>query len=164
MPYGHTGVNGWSKWRRLLGRPSLGCMYGVKVALKATEEWPWRQRVNERKIGKSGEPWYICNWKSFTRPFCFALCSFGPPYRALVVITCRGVRYRYMMRLGWTVKRAQLLKSKALMSSIWASECMLMMLCVLSDLTWLPILGGGRKSWYIIISIIKPQLHNILLR
>ena len=26
-----------------------------------------------------------------------------------------------------------------------------MIVCVLSDLTWLPILGGGRKSWYIII-------------
>ena len=26
--------------------------------------------------------------------------------------------------------------------------------CVLSDLTWLPLLGAGRKSWYIIINYI----------
>ena len=36
------------------------------------------------------------------------------------------------------------------MSSIWAKvyeldDCV----CVLSDLTRLPLLGGGRKSWYI---------------
>ena len=32
--------------------------------------------------------------------FCLALCSFRPPYRALVVITWRGEGCRYMMRLG----------------------------------------------------------------
>ena len=37
------------------------------------------------------------------------------------------------------------------MSSIWAKRCMLIIVFVLSDLTWLPLLGGGRKSWYIII-------------
>ena len=30
----------------------------------------------------------------------------------------------------------------------------LMIVCELSDSTWLPILGGGRKLWYIIIIII----------
>ena len=46
-------VNG----RRVRGRPRLGCMDGVKVALGnrgMTVE-------TARKIGKSGEPWYICN-------------------------------------------------------------------------------------------------------
>ena len=46
---------------------------------------------------------------------------------------------------------AQLLKIKAQVSSIWAKGCILMTVCVLSDLTWLPLLGVGRKSWYIII-------------
>ena len=32
--------------------------------------------------------------------FCLALCSFGPPSRALVVITWRGEGCRHMMRLG----------------------------------------------------------------
>ena len=45
--------------------------------------------------------------------FCLALCSFGPPSHALVVITWRGEGCRYMMWLGKTVKRAQLLKIKA---------------------------------------------------
>ena len=34
------------------------------------------------------------------RHFCFALCSFRPPSRALVVITWRGEGCHYMMRLG----------------------------------------------------------------
>ena len=45
----------------------------------------------------------------------------------------------------------QLLKIKAQMSSILAKGCMLMFVFVLSDLTWLPLLRGGRKSWYIIL-------------
>ena len=53
-------------------------------------------------------------------------CYFGPTSRALVVITWRGVGCRYMMRLGKTVKRMQLLNIKAKMSSIWAKGCMLM--------------------------------------
>ena len=84
--------------------------------------------------------------------FCLAVCSVGPPSRALVVITCRGVGCRYMMRLVLTVKMAQLLNTKAQMSSIWAKGFMLMIMCVLTfHLTRPPLLGGGRKSWYIII-------------
>ena len=40
-----------------------------------------------------------------------------------------------MMRLGLTVKREQLLKIKAKMSSIRTKGCMLMIVCVLSGLT-----------------------------
>ena len=42
-----------------------------------------------------------------------------------------------MMRLGGTVKRAQLLKIKARVSSIWAKGCILMTVCIylLSDFT-----------------------------
>ena len=42
------------------GRSRLGWMDGVKVAL-GNRGMTWRLRVNVRKIGKSGEPWYICN-------------------------------------------------------------------------------------------------------
>ena len=35
--------------------------------------------------------------------------------------------------------------------SIWAKGCMLMIMCMLSVSTCLPLLGGGGKSWYIII-------------
>ena len=50
---------------RVRGRPRLSSMDGVKVALGN------RGMTVEaaRKTGKSGEPWYICNWTSFTRPF-----------------------------------------------------------------------------------------------
>ena len=44
----------------------------------------------------------------------------------------------------------QLLKIKAQMSGILAKGCVLLV-CVLYDLTWLPLHGGGRKSWYIFI-------------
>ena len=40
-----------------------------------------------------------------------------------------------MMRLGKTVKEAQLLKIKAQMSSMWAKGYMLIIVRVLSDLT-----------------------------
>ena len=50
---------------------------------------------------------------------------------------------------------AQLLKIKAQVSSIWAKGSILMTVCVLSDLKRLPLLGGGRKSWYIITKKFK---------
>ena len=52
------------------------------------------------------------------------------------------------------------MKIKAQVSSICAKWCILMTVCVLSDLTWLPHLGEGRKSWYIIIII---KFEDILL-
>ena len=76
----------------------LGWMDGVKVALdnRGMTVEAARQCA---KIGKRGEPWYISNCMSFTPPFLLALCSFGPPSRALVVITWGGVGCRYMMQL-----------------------------------------------------------------
>ena len=41
---------------RVRGRPRLGWMDGVKVALDNRG-----MTVDARKIGKNGEPWYICN-------------------------------------------------------------------------------------------------------
>ena len=105
---------------------------------------------------------YLTEWVSPCH-FCMALCSFGPPSRALVFITWRGVECRYMMWLGWTVKRAQLLNIKVQMPSVWTKGCMLMIMCVLSDLTWLPLLGGMRKSWYIIIIIIIIIIFQVVL-
>ena len=36
--------------------------------------------------------------------------------------------------------------------------------CVLTDLTWLPLLGAGRKSWYIIIVLLLRQVLGVLKR
>ena len=70
---------------RVRGRPRLGWMDGVKAALGN------RGMTVEaaRKIGKSGEPWFICNLMSFLRPFLLDPVFFGPPSPALVVITWR---------------------------------------------------------------------------
>ena len=40
---------------RVRGRPRLGWMDGVKLAL-CKEEWRWRLRVNAHKIGKGVAP------------------------------------------------------------------------------------------------------------
>ena len=45
---------------RVRGRPKLGWMDGVKVAL-ANRAMTVEARDNAREIGKSGEPWYMCN-------------------------------------------------------------------------------------------------------
>ena len=116
---------------RVWGRPMLGWTGG------------------ELKIGKSGEPWCICNWMSFTRHFCLALCSFGPPSFALMVTTWRGVGCRYMI-CGWdklekwaTTENQDAGQIYVLRGVCWMIVCV----CVLSDLTWLPLLCGGRKYW-----------------
>ena len=73
---------------------------------------------------------------SFTRPFLLGPVFFlTAPSHAQVVIKWRGEGCRYMMPLRY--KRAQLLKIKAQLSSLWAKGCILMIVCVcvLSDLT-----------------------------
>ena len=52
--YGQKSVDGGSKWRAGMRKPRLGWTDGVKVNRGMTVE-------AARKIGKSGEPWYICN-------------------------------------------------------------------------------------------------------
>ena len=77
------------------GRPRLGWMDGVKVALgnRGTTVEAARQCAKDRK-----------DWRALVHmsqnEFNAALCSFGPPSSSLVVITCSGERCRYMMRLG----------------------------------------------------------------
>ena len=88
-----------------------------------------------RKIGKSSELWYTCNRMSFTLPFLL-----GPVF-CRTDLPCFGGCHleRGGMPLhdavGITVKRVQLLKIKKQMSSIRAKGCVLMTVCVLSDLT-----------------------------
>ena len=79
----------------LRGTLRLGWMDGVKVALGN------RGMTVEaaRKIGVESHGAYETVRVSRGH-FCLALCYFGPPSRALVVITWRGVGCRYMMRLG----------------------------------------------------------------
>ena len=48
--------------------------------------------------------------------------------------------------VGINCKNCATTEDHVQMSSIWAKGCMLMIVCVLSDLTLLPFLGGERKS------------------
>ena len=59
--------------RRVRGRPRLGWMDGVEVSLGNIG----MTVVAARKIRKSGEPWYICNWISFTPQFLLGTVFFG---------------------------------------------------------------------------------------
>ena len=45
---------------RVRGRPRLGWMDGVEVAL-GNRGMTVEERDNVLKIGKCGEPWHICN-------------------------------------------------------------------------------------------------------
>ena len=138
---------------RVRGRPRLGWMPF------ATEVWLWRLRDNARKIGKSGEPWYICNWMSFTGPFLLGPVFFrtalpcsagyhlevgGMPLHDAVGINCK--KGATTENQGAGVKHMVV----PFMPLLLMGVC-LMIVCLLSDLIWLPLLGGGRKSWYIII-------------
>ena len=118
----------------------------------ATEEWWWRLRNNARKIWKSGEPWCTCNWMSFTQLFLLGPVFFRTALR------CNGGYH--LERGGMPLHDAVRINCKK-MCNYWKSRhrsqvyglsgvCW-MILFVLSDLTWLPLLGGVRKSWYTII-------------
>ena len=78
----------------------LGWMDGVKVTLgnrRMTVEAA-RQCAKDLKEWRALVHMYLNEFHGAI--FCLPLCSFGPPSRALVVIIWRGVRCRYMMRLG----------------------------------------------------------------
>ena len=59
-----------------------------------------------------------------------------------------------MMRLGETVKRAQLLKIKVQVSSIWANGCILMTVCVfhLTCMTTPPWCRESVMVYYVIVN------------
>ena len=91
---------------------------GVKVAISKVASGNRRMTVEAaRKIRKSGEPWYIRNLMSFTRPFLLGPLFFRTS------LPCSGV-YR-LERGGMNLKRSQLLKIKGHVSSIWNKACLI---------------------------------------
>ena len=76
------------------GRPRLGWMDGVKVALGN------RGMTVEAATERVESPGTYVTELVSRGHLCLALCSIGPPSHALVVITWRGEGCRYMMRLG----------------------------------------------------------------
>ena len=124
----------------------------------------WQQRnygggwatMRERSERVESPGTYVTEWVSRCH-FPLALCSFGPPSRALVVITWRA---RGGMPLhdavGINCKKGAITENqgsgvKYMGQGVYLDDCVCVgvCVCVLSDLTWLLILGGGRKSWYI---------------
>ena len=76
-------------------------MDGVKVALgsRGMTVEAARQSAKDRKEWRALVHTYVTERVSRGH-ICLALCCFGPPSRALVVITWRGEGCRYVMRLG----------------------------------------------------------------
>ena len=85
---------------RVRGRPRLGWMDGVKVALGNIGMTVEKDRTMLERSEKVESPGTYVTERVSRGHFCLALCSFGPPSRALVVITWRGEGCRYMMQLG----------------------------------------------------------------
>ena len=83
------------------GRPRLGWMDGVKVALgnRGMTVEAARQCAKDRKAWRALVGTYVIELVSRGH-LCLALCSFGPPSHALVGIAWRGEGCLYMMRLG----------------------------------------------------------------
>ena len=83
--------------------------------------------------------------------------SLGAPLRRAVLTLLPGANFQTMSLFFLKCKHRQdvgtlVFRMFIFVTCIWAKECLLMtVLCVLSDLTGLPLLGVGRKSWYIII-------------
>ena len=75
---------------RVRGWPRLGWMDGVKVVFgnRGMTVEAAQQYAEDRKEWRA---LVQCRWISFTLLFCLALCSFGPPSRAIVVITRKEV-------------------------------------------------------------------------
>ena len=122
VPYGQRIADGGSKWR-------AGTSYTEVRRDELVWRWPWATELGMTveavwQCAKDKKEWralageYVSDRVSHCH-FCLSLCFFGPPSGALVVFTWRGVGCRYMMRLGYTVERAQLLKIKAQVSSIY---------------------------------------------
>ena len=135
---------------RVRRRPRLGWMDGVKVALgnRGMTVEAERQCAKDRKEWRA---WYLFNWMSFTR--LFLLC----PVFFRTTLPCSGGYHleRGGMPLHGAVgihckKGAATENQDSVVKYVLRNVC-LMIVCVLSHLTWLPVLFGGRKSWYITI-------------
>ena len=149
---------------RVRGRPRLGWMVGMKVALGnrgMTMEAAW-QCAKDRK---AREPWYICNWTSFKLP------SLLGPLFFRTALPCSGGYHKEREGMplhnavGINCKKGSATENQDSGVKYIGSGVYLDCVCVLSDLTWLPLLGVGRKSWYIIyIFSIATYLRNALRR
>ena len=120
VPYGKNGVDGRSKWRVGTRETEVRLDGWCKGGLgQQRNDGGGCATMHERLERVESPGAYATEWVSRNQ-FCLAMCSLGQPSHYLMVIAWRGVGRSYMMQLGWTVKKAQLLKIKRQVSSIWA--------------------------------------------
>ena len=133
---------------RVRGRPRLGWMNRVRWPW--AKEWRWRRRDNARKIGKSGEPWYISNWMSFTRPFLLGPVFSGHP----PVLWCLspGEGWDAVTRCGWD----KLLKA----CNYWKSRRRYQVYGLRGVCWWLCVCY---LTWRDYPSLVEGDSHGILL-
>ena len=90
-----------------------------------------RLLINARMIGKSGEPWYISNRMSFTRSFLL-----GPVFFRTALSCSGSYRLERDGRPLHDAVRINCRKGATTENEVYiCAKCMLMILCVLSDLT-----------------------------
>ena len=120
-----------------------------------------------------GQPWQLPHARAaypLTRQWGthwpFLLGGWGPGTTLLTVRSVRAVHrlHRSILRIRYTGPMNEKIKIFFIfqMSCIWANGFMLMIVCVLSDLTWRPLLGGGRKSWDIIFWLSCDRLPGLI--
>ena len=152
------GVSGGQVWGRLW----LCWMDGRKVAFgnRGMTVEAAQQCAKDRK---SGEPWNMCNWMSYIQPFLLGPVFFwtahpcsggcGMPLNDTVGINCKtGVCFTInckKSRCGYQV------------CGLWG-VC-LMIVCVLSDLAWLPHLGGEGSRGILLLLFLEHVLHSSLI-
>ena len=122
-------------------------------------KWPWgvtveaARQLNARKMGKSGEPWCVCNWLSFTRPFLL-----GPLFFC-TALSCSGGyhlergRMALHVAVGVNCENGTTTENQGAGVKYMVQGVYVGWLCVCS-LTWhdyRPLLSRGRKWCYIII-------------
>ena len=86
----------------------------------------------------------------------------------LTALSCYG---GYHLKRGWkplhdvvgiNCKKGSTTENQSAGVKYMGKGCMSMIVCVLSNMTSLPLLGRGRKSWYIIIVIYGNMFENML--
>ena len=118
------------------------------------EEWQWRLHDIPFKI-ESGEPWYMWNWMFHMAIFAWPGVLLDHP--PILCCLLPGDRWYAITWCTWDNlwKGCNYWKSWGRHQVYRLRDVCLMIVRVLSDLTWLPLLGGRRKSWFIIIIFIK---------
>ena len=125
--YSQKGVTGESKWRAVTRETEKLLFPWATITvllLLFIDGGGWATMSQRKERVESTVLWCICNWMSFTQPFLLGLLFFRTAF------PCSG---------GYHLER---------------DGIPLMIVCLLSDSTWLPIVSEIRKSWYIIIIII----------